>query len=151
MQRLIKVVQTSPDDKAAKKNLLPLSFFISCALHEVQGIRKGCREKEEDFPAPEPQWSIISGLTFENKALIDISLDTSQLLPLLVFTRAGAATFTSICLLLMISKSAFSPVQETCLVPAMMVCDECRINWLMSRLQKFHARFQALKNLIQGF
>lgn len=93
MQRLIKVVQTSPHDKGAKDDLLHLTIFTGRTLHEVRDVKKNAWEKKDHFPAPEPQWPVLASLALENKKLFDLTLTTSENLPLPLFTHVGGAMF----------------------------------------------------------
>lgn len=93
MQRLIKIVQTSPDDKGPMDDLLHLSVFTGRTLYEVRDVKKTSLEKKDHFPAIEPQWPVIASLTLDNKDLFDFALATSEILPLPLFTHVGAAMF----------------------------------------------------------
>ncbi len=94
MERLIVVVQTSPDDKGARNNLLHLSHSLGETLREVSGDKKISWEKKNKFPAPEPPWPVIASLALRDKKLFNFALlETSEGLPLSVFTHLGVAMF----------------------------------------------------------
>ena len=94
MERLIVAVQTSPDDKGARNDLFHLSHSRGGTLREVHGDKKSFWEKKNNFPAPEPQWPVIASVALRDKKLFNFALlETSEGLPLSVFTHLGVAMF----------------------------------------------------------
>ena len=112
MIRLIKVVQTDPGDEGARDDLPQLSQ----STREFPSVKKHTWKKNS-FQLPDAQWPVIASLALTNKQLFDRALETSQVLPLQLFTHIGTAM---VIFNLPITHEQYAescPTQSMCFVP----------------------------------
>ena len=94
MQRLIKVVLSTPDDKDTKDDLLHLSRSMSRTLHEIDVGKRSSWEVKGHFPAPDARWLLIAGFALGNKKMFERALlEPSTSRTYTDFTCIGGAMF----------------------------------------------------------